>query len=363
MKHNWEYKKLGEVCEVLYGYPFDSSYFNIDGRGMPLIRIRDVKSGKTSTFYSDSNYSKEYIIKKGDFLIGMDGEFNISPWKSDEALLNQRVCKISSKHDSLFTHYLFYFLILELKKIEDKTPFVTVKHLSDKVLKSVKVPIPTVEIQKNIIKELDEINSMIEGRKEQIKLLDQLAQSIFYEMFGDPNVKLPFDYKKIEDVTINLDSKRIPITQKNREFGIYPYYGASGIVDYVSDFIFDGTFLLVSEDGANLLVRSHPIAFIAKGKIWVNNHAHILDCDNYSSKIFISFYLNLLDFHEKITGMAQPKFTQQALNQTKIAWPPISLQEEFAARIELIEEQKKDIENSIKELETLLASRMDYWFN
>ena len=104
-------------------------------------------------------------------------------------------------------------------------------------------------------------------------------------MFGDPveNINsLPF--KTLPEIGENLDNRRIPITGGDRKKGIYPYYGASGIVDYVDDYIFDGDYLLISEDGANLLARNTPIAFSVSGKTWVNNHAHILKFDNLDLK-------------------------------------------------------------------------------
>ncbi len=141
MKQNWTYKKLGECCNVLYGFPFESKLFSSSDKDMPLIRIRDVKNGYTSTYYS-GDYPNGYVIHKGDFLIGMDGEFNISAWKSEDALLNQRVCKVSSNNSSVLISYVYRFLLRELKRIEDETPFVTVKHLSAKRLNQITIPLP-----------------------------------------------------------------------------------------------------------------------------------------------------------------------------------------------------------------------------
>ena len=93
MKQGWEIKKLGEVATILNGYAFDSKLFSEDSNDIPLIRIRDIKRGYTETFYK-GDFSEEYIIRKGDYLVGMDGEFNIAEWKGNDALLNQRVCKI-----------------------------------------------------------------------------------------------------------------------------------------------------------------------------------------------------------------------------------------------------------------------------
>ena len=108
--------------------------------------------------------------------------------------------------------------------------------------------------------------------------------------------------------------------------GEYPYYGASGIVDYVADYIFDGDYLLVSEDGANLLARSTPIAFSITGKNWVNNHAHVLQFSEYATRKYVENYLNSIDLSKFISGGAQPKLSQQNLNKIKIPLPSLEEQ-------------------------------------
>ena len=125
----------------------------------------------------------------------------------------------------------------------------------------------------------------------------------------------------LEDISENCDAQRRPITSGLRQFGTIPYYGASGIVDYVQEYIFNGDYLLVSEDGANLRARTTPIAFSASGKIWVNNHAHVLKFEDYATRRFVEFYLNALDLTPYITGAAQPKLNQKNLNQIIIPLP------------------------------------------
>lgn len=134
------------------------------------------------------------------------------------------------------------------------------------------------------------------------------------------------EWKKISEICINCDSKRKPVTSGKRVAGKYPYYGASGIVDYVEDYIFEGDYLLVSEDGANLLARRTPIAFSISGKNWVNNHAHVLQFDNYIERKYIEYYLNMIDLRKYISGGAQPKLSQQSLNNIYIPLPPLEIQ-------------------------------------
>ena len=129
------------------------------------------------------------------------------------------------------------------------------------------------------------------------------------------------EYKYLPDISENLDFRRKPITEKDRITGEIPYYGASGIVDYVEDYIFDENLLLVSEDGANLLMRSTPIAFSIFGKTWVNNHAHVLKFSDNKLQEYVELYLNSISLEPYITGSAQPKLNQNRLNEIPIPIP------------------------------------------
>lgn len=129
--------KLPELCEIQYGYAFDSACFTEDNTYLPLVRIRDVKRGYSETFYS-GNYPGDYVIDSGSLLVGMDGEFNIARWKGGHALLNQRVCKITAK-ENVNEEYIRFALSKALKEIENRTAFVTVKHLSAKELNQLEI--------------------------------------------------------------------------------------------------------------------------------------------------------------------------------------------------------------------------------
>jgi type I restriction enzyme S subunit len=136
-------------------------------------------------------------------------------------------------------------------------------------------------------------------------------------------MKKGWEMRTLDQISTNLDSRRVPITKGVRSSGKYPYYGASGIVDYVADYIFDEDALLISEDGANLLARSTPIAFPASGKYWVNNHAHILKFQSLTTQRFVEMYLESIPLDAYITGAAQPKLNQKALNSIPIPVPPL----------------------------------------
>lgn len=133
---------------------------------------------------------------------------------------------------------------------------------------------------------------------------------------------------------MNHDARRRPVTKAAREPGAVPYYGASGVVDWVSEYIFDGDYLLVSEDGANLLARSTPIAFSISGKTWVNNHAHVLEFGSYSERRFVEIYLNSMDLAPFISGATQPKLNQANLNRIPIPVPSLAEQERIVETLD-----------------------------
>ena len=137
---------------------------------------------------------------------------------------------------------------------------------------------------------------------------------------------------KLIDVVDFLDEKRVPLKESERltKKGIYPYYGASGIIDYVDDYIFDGEFILLGEDGANIITRSTRLAFLAKGKIWVNNHAHVMTTKDGFNNYFICEYLESLDYTKYNTGTAQPKLNKEVCKNILINIPPLREQEKIA---------------------------------
>ena len=129
-------------------------------------------------------------------------------------------------------------------------------------------------------------------------------------------------WMKMSKICQNLDRYRKAVTASNRTAGCYPYYGASGIVDYVDGYIFDGDYLLVSEDGANLLARNMPIAFSISGKNWVNNHAHVLKFEDDITRKYVEYYINMIDVSKYVSGGAQPKLNQENLSKIMIPIPP-----------------------------------------
>jgi type I restriction enzyme S subunit len=155
MKKGWNRKRLGDVLEVQNGFAFDSTRFN-PSKGPPLIRIRSLKLGiETETRYG-GEYEDKYMVRVGDLLIGMDGEFGCYEWKGEPSLLNQRVCRLQGFSGELLPRFLFYGVNDYLKAIEDVTGFATVKHLSSKQILAIEFPVPPLAEQRRIVGVLDD---------------------------------------------------------------------------------------------------------------------------------------------------------------------------------------------------------------
>jgi restriction endonuclease S subunit len=215
-------------------------------------------------------------------------------------------------------------------------------------LQSIQIPLPPLNVQKEIVVEIEGYQKVIDGAR---AVLDNYRPHIL--------IHPDWPVRELGSLAKNLDSRRVPITQGDRKEGTFPYYGASGIVDHVADFIFDEDILLISEDGANLLARSTPIAFSVSGKCWVNNHAHVLKFENIATQKFVEVYLNSISIEEWVTGAAQPKLNQQALNSIPIPLPSLVTQQAIVAEIEaeqvLVAANRELIARLEKKIHAMLA--------
>jgi len=211
--------QVGECAQVINGFAFKSNLFTIERRGLPIARIRDVSRGRSETYYT-GDYPTSAVIQNGDLLIGMDGEFNIARWQGGRALLNQRVCKIEALSGRSDISYLHYALPVVLKRIEDRTPFVTVKHLSSEDLKEEPILLPDLSEQKRIAELLEQADRLRRSRRYALELSDSLLPAAFLNIFGDP-VKNERDWQKA-----SLDSIAMKITDGEH---LNPEFVAEGL--------------------------------------------------------------------------------------------------------------------------------------
>lgn len=259
--------------------------------------------------------------------------------------------------------FLFHLLIGRQfsEYLERTLSTTTINNLSASIVGGFRIPVPPPEVQREIVRILDtftELESELESELE----AELEARRRQYEQYRASLLagRDQWSTRLLGELAENLDSRRKPVTKSARETGTFPYYGASGIVDYVNDYIFDGDYLLVSEDGANLLARSTPIAFSITGKTWVNNHAHVLHFGNYAERRFVDIYLNSIDLAPFVTGAAQPKLNQANLNAIPIPDPPLHEKQRIVATLDKFDALVNDL--SIGLPAELAARRKQYGY-
>lgn len=267
------------------------------------------------------------------------------------------VCLPKDGCDGVFFYYYFktYDLIQKFHANSQGLVSDTLNLKFDKFASiAINYPIQKEEQQK-IADCLSSIDDLIDAESRKLKALEKYKKGLMQKLFPADGKTLPdwrfpafrgkneWRIRPLGEICRNYDSRRIPITEKDRVRGRIPYIGASGVIDYINDFIFDEDLLCVSEDGANLVARTYPIAFSISGKTWVNNHAHVLKFSHKYTQDIVESYLNMINLQDFLTGMAQPK-----LNRAKLDIIPIPLPEE--------EEQQK-IAGCLVEIDTMITEQ------
>ncbi len=368
--------ELGNVCHFENGdrgknYPSQSAFVEI---GIPFISAKDLENNLIKhdnlNYISEETYNKlgSGKLQPNDILFclrGSLGKFAINKEGLKGGIASSLVL-LRAKEDLQINYLKHYLNSPRMKRLITKSDNGSSQpNLSGANVKKFPIPLPPLEQQKKIAAILDAADGYRQKTKALIGKYDELTQSLFLDMFGAP-VTNPkgFELSKLGLLVENKDSKRVPVKSSDRDNmnGQFPYYGASGIIDYVDDFTHEGNNLLIGEDGANLLARSTPIAFIAKGQYWVNNHAHVLGYNGKALLVFLEFFINLIDLSPYVSGSAQPKLNRKNMDQIKVFCPPLELQNQFADRVQAIEAQKAQAQESLAKAEDLFNSLLQKAF-
>ena len=171
-----------------------------------------------------------------------------------------------------------------------------------------------------------------------------------------------WEQRPLNEISENFDTLRIPVKESERRAGRFPYYGASGIVDYVDSFLFDGDYLLVAEDGENLKSRKTPVAFMARGQFWVNNHAHVLRGNALSETEFLCYALQIADISSFLSGSTMPKLTQGNLARVKVFVPPRIEQRRIVGLLGALDRRISELESTNRTLEAIARTIFKSWF-
>lgn len=347
LSKDWDEKKLGSVT-----YPVSKK--NATGKKYPIYSINN-KDGflpQEEQFDGVDSSSRGYdislykIVGEKTFAYNPArinvGSIGYSGTLQDIIISSLYVCFKTSEDidDCFFQHFLSTHSFN--RQVSNNTEGGIRNYLFYENFSNINFSFPNIREQQKIADCLFSIDDLITAEDKKLFALRSHKKGLMQKLFPMEGETLPkwrfpefvddeeWNIYSLSNICLNLDTKRIPITEKNRKKGVTPYYGASGIVDYVEGFIFDEYLLCVSEDGANLVTRTYPIAFSISGKTWVNNHAHVLKFENSFTHCLVESYLNNIDLSDFLTGMAQPKLNRAKLDAIPIPLPKEKEQEKIA---------------------------------
>ena len=359
LPQGWEIKRLEDVVEFQRGLTY-SKKDEVDFSDNIVLRSNNVDLIKNELDFTELKYINPAIevqeskkVKKGSLLICtangskshlgkvalIDDDYNYA--------FGGFMGQVTPK-EKLDSKFLFYLMTSDNYKkfINELSDGANINNLKFSDLGQFEIPLPPLPEQQRIVSILDEAFAAIAKAKanaeQNLKNAKELFESYLQEVFdkkGDG-----WEEKTLNQISENLDSKRVPITKSKRKSGDIPYYGASGIVDYVSDYLFDEDLLCISEDGANLIARTYPIAFSISGKTWVNNHAHVLRFPNIITQKFVEAYINSIKIDDYVSGMAQPKLNQAMLNKIPIPFPPLEEQQTIVRQLDALRAETQKLE-------------------
>ena len=390
MKHGWDYKKLGELVQVLNGYAFKSSLY--ENQGIRVLRITNVQKGNIvdddPKYYplSLTDEIRNYLLKENDLLMSLTGNVGRVGLLTKEMLpaaLNQRVACLRILSNGLNLGFLFHYLNSD--KFEQDAVLsakgIAQKNMSTEWLKDYKLPLPPISVQQTIVSELDKINELIRLKKEQQKDYDNLAQSIFYEMFGDPVInEKGWEFMKIGE--IGTVERGAGISKKDFVEDGLPciHYGQLHTIlgpttrhhhSCIPESLLP-KYKIAHTNDVIMAITSEDVEGSCKSTAWLGNYDIVIGSDaailhHEQDGTFLSYYtMTKAFFNEKskyAKGFKVTHISAKEIENIPVYLPPLALQKDFAKRIEVIEHQKENIKSTIQDLETLLASRMQYWFD
>ena len=351
--------KLDDLCEKigdgLHGTPIYSqtgNYYFINGNNLENGKI--IVSSDT-TKVNDSVFEKNNKeLNDSTILMSINGTIGkVAYYNNEKVMLGKSVAyfKVNYKCIKEYCYQLIQTANVQCQFQKGLTGS-TIKNLGLNTIKNTNVKVPCLPEQQKIAEFLSTIDTVIAKQKETVSAWEERKKGVMQKLFSqevrfkaDDGSEFPdWEKKKLEDVVEFLDGQRKPLEAGQRVSGKYPYYGASGIIDYVENYIFDEELILLSEDGANILDRNYRVCFLAKGKYWVNNHAHVLRAMDGNVNGFICEQLESFDYRKYNSGGAQPKLNQATCRAIIMNIPCLEEQQKIADCLssldDVIEKQK-----------------------
>lgn len=337
-----EYVAAGEIAQI--GTGRSDRKDAIEGGEFPFF----VRS-ETVMRHSEYEYDETAIVIPGEGGVG-----EIFHYVSGKYALHQRAYRVSFTTDAIDTRFAFYHFQANFKRfIERVAVTATVKSIRKPMLTKFPIPVPPLEVQQEIVRVLDAFTDL-----EQSLVSERELRKKQYEFYRDELLSFTanggelcsdeVEYRPLGELLAIRDSERRPVTKSDRVPGPYPYYGANGIQDYVNEYIFDGEFILLGEDGSVLTDDFRPVTTWAAGKIWVNNHAHVIAAKSDEINLRFSYYaLTSTDIRQFVSGGSRAKLNQSGLRLIPLPVPPLEIQQEIVAKLDTFQALIDSIEQEI----------------
>jgi type I restriction enzyme S subunit len=349
----WERRSLYALAEWVNGIAFRDVQFSPSGK--PVIKIAEIKDGISGqTGFTDQVFDESVHVLPGDLLFAWSGQpetsIDVSWWRGPDGWLNQHIFRVTpgQEVDRTFFYYLLRHLRPNFVGIARNKQTTGLGHVTKRDIESIEVAFPPLPEQGAIAHILGTLDDKIEMNRRTNETLEAMAGALFKswfvdfdpvraksegrhhglpphladlfpDSFEDPELgDLPkgWETSQIGDHLLNHDSKRVPVSagQRAKRHGIFPYHGAAGVVDYIDDYLFDGIYLLVGEDGSVVKPDGGAVTQYVWGKLWVNNHAHVLQGKGAVSTEQLYLYLQFESVAPYVTGAVQPKLSQGRMN-------------------------------------------------
>ena len=378
---NVEWKALGEIGKI-YGGISGKKKEDFKNGNKKLITYKNVYENLSLNFNVEDKVrieenEKQRKLKYGDIIFTSSSEnlkecglsSVVTETPNEELYLNSFCFFLRLNNDNLllpnFSKHLFRSEILR-KKIIKTASGVTRFNVSKELMKKIQIPLPPLKKQAKIAAVLDKFTELTEELTEELT-----AREAQYNYYRDMLLSQEWiereegkevEWKRLEEICKILDSKRKPITRKNRIEGIYPYYGANGIKSFIKDYIFDETLILMGEDGSVMDKNKNPVLhWIDNQKIWVNNHAHVLgqSKNKYNLK-YIYYFLSTIDVSKIVKGLPL-KLNQSNLRKIKILIPSFKTQQKIVDFLDNFEALVNDIRQGLPRAIELRQKQYEYY--
>ena len=350
-KDTWEQRKLGDFGKATGGTSIESE-FSEEGQ----YKVISIGSYSENSVYNDqglraikSDKTNNRVLNRNDLTMILNDKTTsgniigrvLLIEESGIYVYNQRTERIEinvNEYDPVFLYEMLNAPNIR-EKIIKQAQGNTQIYVNWPTISLLDYMIPSKEEQVKIGEYLHNLSNLITLHQRKYDKLTKVKKSMLEKMFPKNGTNVPeirfkgftdaWEQRKLEDVVEFLDTMRKPLEGAKRTPGPYPYYGASGIVDYVDGYLFDEELVLLSEDGANITDRNYPVCFLASGKYWVNNHAHVLRTKDGNENNFICNFLERKDYKQYNSGMAMPKLNQEVCRSIPISCPSFDEQKKI----------------------------------